>query len=105
MLKTFHDGQLVTVADEGGDLDGVVAHVPSLIKVEVAVEEAERGPVFRTVHPKALTPRDAPGPADDALRKLIHRAGGTGHAEPGGGSPGHGRPAHTRAAMHRTTGR
>jgi len=105
MLKTFHDGQLVSVADENGPLDGVVSHVPSLIKVEVAVEEAERGPVFRTVHPKALTPRDEPGPSDDALRKLIHRSGGTGHADTGGGGSGQGRRAHTRAAMHRTTGR
>ena len=104
MLKTFREGQLVTVAAEGGALDGVVAHVASLVKVEVAVEEADVGPVFRTVHPKSLTPRDEPGPADDTLRRLIHRAGAAGHHAPGGPS-GRGRRAHTRAAAHRPTGR
>jgi hypothetical protein len=104
MLKTFREGQLVTVASEGGALDGVVAHVASLVKVEVAVEEPATGPVFRTAHPKSLTPRDKPGPADDALRRLIHRGGATGHQALGGGSA-RGRSAHTRAAAHRPTGR
>ena len=104
MLKTFREGQLVTVAADDGGLDAVVAHVVSLVKVEVAVEQPESGPVFRTVHPKALTPRDEPGPADDALRALIHRSAGTGHSAPGGPA-GHGRRAHTRAAAHRPTGR
>ena len=104
MLKTFREGQLVTVATEGGDLDGVVAHVASLVKVQVAVEQAGSGPAFRTAHPKTLTPRDEPGPADDALRSLIHRAAAAGHSAPGGASMG-GRRAHTRAAAHRPTGR
>ena len=104
MLKTFREGQLVTVAAEGGDVDGVVAHVSSLVKVEVAVEEAGTGPVFRTAHPRSLTPRDEPGPADDALRRAIHRSASAGHSAPGGG-PAHGRRAHTRAAAHRPTGR
>jgi hypothetical protein len=104
MLKTFREGQLVTVAAEDGDLDGVVAHVASLVKVEVAVDQPGSGPVFRTVHPKVLTPREEPGPADDALRGLIHRAAATGHAAPGGPT-GHSRRAHTRAAAHRPTGR
>ena len=104
MLKTFREGQLVSVAAEGGGLDGVVAHVVSLVKVEVAVDQAGSGPVFRTAHPKTLTPRDEPGPADDALRSLIHRAAAAGHSHPGGAS-GHGRRAHTRAASHRPTGR
>ena len=55
MLKTFREGQLVRVAAEGGGLDGVVAHVASLVKVDVAVEQAGSGPVFRTAHPKTLT--------------------------------------------------
>jgi hypothetical protein len=105
MLKTFREGQLVTVASEGGALDGVVAHVAGLVKVEVAVEEAGSGPVFRTAHPKTLTPRDEPGPADDALRRLIHRGGPAGHQSPGGGAAGRGRRAHTRGAAHRPTGR
>jgi len=104
MLKTFREGQLVSVAAEGGDLDGVVARVASLVKVEVAVEQPGDGPVFRTVHPKALTPRDEPGPTDEALRGLIHRAAAAGHSAPGGSS-GHGRRAHTRGAAHRPTGR
>ena len=41
MLKTFREGQLVSVATDGGGLDGVVAHVPSLVKIEVAVEQPE----------------------------------------------------------------
>ena len=43
MLKTFREGQLITVASEGGVLDGVVAHVASLVKVDVAVDEAGTG--------------------------------------------------------------
>ena len=104
MLKTFREGQLVTVAVDGGALDGVVAHVVSLVKVEVAVEEAGTGPVFRTAHPKSLTPRDEPGPADEALRRSIHRGGAAGQRTPGGASA-HARRAHTRAAAHRPTGR
>jgi hypothetical protein len=104
MLKTFREGQLVKVASDGGALDGVVAHVFSLVKVEVAVEEADTGPVFRIAHPKSLTPRAEPGPADDALRQLIHRGGAAGHQAAGGAS-GRGRRAHTRAAAHRPTGR
>ena len=104
MLKTFREGQLVSVATEDGDVDGVVAHVTSLVKVEVAVDQAGSGPVFRTAHPKSLTPRDEPGPSDDALRRLIHRAAAPGHSAPGRPS-GRGRQAHTRAAAHRTTGR
>jgi hypothetical protein len=103
MLKTFREGQLVSVAGDDGDVDGVVAHVASLVKVEVAVEEAD-GPVFRTVHPKSLTPRDEAGPADEALKRVIHRAAGHGHAATGGAS-GRGRQAHTRGAAHRPTGR
>ncbi len=104
MLKTFREGQLVTVAGENGGVDGVVAHVISLVKVEVAVEDADSGPVFRTAHPKSLTPREDAGPADDALRHLIHRGAAGGHSAPGGGA-GRSRRAHTRGAAHRPTGR
>lgn len=104
MLKTFREGQLVSVAGDGGDVDGVVAHVASLVKVEVAVEDAENGPVFRIVHPKSLTPREKPGPADEALRRVIHRAAAPGHSA-AGGSSGRGRRAHSRGAAHRPTGR
>lgn len=104
MLKTFREGQLVSVATDDGDVDGVVAHVASLVKVEVAVEDAENGPVFRIVHPKSLTPREKPGPADEALRRVIHRAAAPGHSA-AGGSSGRGRRAHSRGAAHRPTGR
>lgn len=104
MLKTFREGQLVSLATEDGALDGVVAHVASLVKVEVAVEQAGSGPVFRTAHPKSLTPRDEPGPTDDALRRLIHRSAAPGHGAAGGTS-GRGRRAHARGAAHRPTGR
>lgn len=104
MLKTFRDGQLVTVASESGAQPGVVAHIASLVKVEVAVEEAASGPMIRTVHPRSLTPREEPGPADDALRRLIHRGGAVGHQALGGAS-GRDRRAHTRAAAHRPPGR
>ena len=104
MLKTFREGQLVTVATDDGEVDGVVAHVAGLVKVEVAVAHEGSEPVFRTAHPKSLTPRDEPGPADDELRRLIHRAAAPGHSAPGGGS-GRGRRAHTRGAAHRPTGR
>ena len=96
MLKTFREGQLVSVATEDGGLDGVVAHVTSLVKVEVAVDQAGSGPVFRTVHPKSLTPRDEPGPSDDALRRLIHRAAARATAP---------RAAHRGAAGRLTPGR
>ena len=104
MLKTFREGQLVSVATEDGDLDGVVAQVASLVKVQVAVQQPGSGPMFRTAHPKALTPRAEPGPADEELRSLIHRASAGGHIAPDGAS-GRGRRAHTRAAAHRPTGR
>lgn len=104
MLKTFREGQLVTVATENGAVDGVVAHVAGLVRVDVAVDQAGSGPVFQTVHPKALTTRDEPGPSDDALHRLIHRTAAAGHSAPRGAS-GHGRRAHTRAAAHRPTGR
>src|ERR687893_2504525 len=103
MLKTFREGQLVSVAVDGDRLDGVVAHVAGLVKVEVAVAAGQTGPVFRTAHPKSLTPRDEPGPADDALRRLIHRGGGTGHAGGGGGGGSRGRRAHTPPPAHPPT--
>lgn len=104
MLRTFREGQLVSVATEGGVLDGVVAGIASLVKVEVAVDQPGSGPTFRTAHPKTLRPRDDPGPADDALRSLIRRAATTGRGS-GGGTAARGRRAHTRAAAHRPTGR
>jgi hypothetical protein len=104
MLKTFHEGQLVTVAAEDGAVDGIVVHVPSLVKVEVATAESEAGPVFRTVHPKVLTVRTESGPGDEALRRFTRRATVQGRSGPRSG-PVRGRRGHTRAAGHRTTGK
>ncbi len=99
-------GDLVTVAGDGPDLDGIVFDTPSRSKVVVAVVDPGRGPVFRTVHPDTLSEREEEAPADRALRLLIRRtpAPVRGAARDGAGS-GRGRPGHTRGAMHRTTGR
>jgi hypothetical protein len=104
MLKTFREGQLVTVDVQGAALDGIVVHVPSLVKVEVAASDPEQGPVFRTVHPKALTARSESQPGDELLRRFMRRAGVQGRGGPRSG-PGRGRRGHTRAAGHRTTGK
>jgi hypothetical protein len=101
MLKTFHEGQLVTVAADGEELDGVVVHVPSLVKVEVAVEESDGAHAFRMVHPKSVTPREEEHEADEALRRLIRRNGPSGRAGLRGGAGGV-RRAHSRASGHRT---
>jgi hypothetical protein len=101
-MKSFHEGQLVTVVGDGEELEGIVVHAPGLVKVEIAVTEAERGAVFRSVHPKVLRERDRPGEHDDALRRLIRR----GRAGSRGGRPvGHGRSGHSHPAGHRTTGK
>jgi hypothetical protein len=104
MLKTFREGQLVTVEAQGAALDGIVVHVPSLVKVEVAASDPEHGPVFRTVHPKALTARSESQPGDELLRRFMRRAAVQGRGGPRSG-PGGGRRGHTRAAGHRTTGK
>ncbi|MEA2219112.1 MAG: hypothetical protein QOJ35_1738 [Solirubrobacteraceae bacterium] len=99
-------GDLVTVDMDGPKLDGIVFDTPSRSKVVVAVVDAGRGPVMRTVHPDALSERTAEGPADKTLRLLIRRTPPPVH---GGarGAPGarQGPAGHTRAATHRTTGR
>jgi hypothetical protein len=105
-MEHTNTGELVTIATEGPDLDGVVFDRPSSTKVVVAVMDRNRGPVFRTVHPKALSERTAEGPDDRALHLLIRRTPiTTKGAARGGAGIGHGRAGHTRAAMHRTTGK
>ena len=49
----------MTVAGDGPKLDGIVFDAPSRTKVVVAIVDPGRGPVFRTVHPDALSERDA----------------------------------------------
>ena len=80
--------------------------VPSRAKVVVAVFDARRGPVLRTVHPSGLTEREEDGARDPALRLLIRRTPAPGRVG-NGGAAGAGRPraGHTRGAIHRTTGK
>jgi hypothetical protein len=99
-------GERVKVAGTGAAVDGIIFDTPSRTKVVVALVESGRGPVFRTVHPNALTERAEDGPHDPALRLLIKRtpapARSTGRSGPGAGRRDAG---HTRVAMHRTTGK
>jgi hypothetical protein len=103
-MRAFHEGQLVTLVAEGSAFDAIVVHAPSLVKVEVAVADAERGAVFRTVHPKTLRERSTAGDHDDALRRRIRRTASADRAGPRSG-PGGGRQGHTHVSGHRTTGK
>jgi len=99
-------GGLVKVAGGGPAMDGIVFDIPSRSKVVVAVVPRGRGPALRTVHPDALTPREAEGPEDPALRLLIRRTPPPVHgAARGGAGVGGGRSGHVRGAAHRPTGR
>ena len=102
-MKAFHEGQLVTLVDEDSELDAIVVNAPSLVKVEVAVADAERGALFRTVHPKTLRERDVAGEHDEALRRRIRRTASAGRA--GRGGPVGARRGHSHVAGHRTTGK
>jgi hypothetical protein len=105
-MKSFHEGQLVTVLVDRDELEGIVVHSRSLVKVEVAVPEAADGPVFRTVHPKRLRERSVAGEHDDALRRLIRRTTSAGRADPRAGRESkHGRRGHSHPSGHRTTGK
>jgi hypothetical protein len=103
-MRSFHEGQLVTLVGEDEALEAIVVHAPSLVKVEVAVPDTGDGPVFRTVHPKRLRERSAPGEHDDALRRLIRRTTSAGRGGPRTG-PGSARRGHSQPSGHRTTGK
>jgi hypothetical protein len=99
--------ELVKVTGVGGAVDGIVFDIPSSSKVVVAVMDSARGPVLRTVNPKALEPRSEAGPADRALRLLMRRTPSPGsgparHANVGANGRSSG---FQRGASHRTTGR
>jgi hypothetical protein len=99
-------GGLVTVADGGPPLDGIVFDVPSRTKVVVAVLDPSRGPVFRTVHPRTLTDREQETPGDRPLRMLIKRTPPPAHGRSAeGAATGRGSRGHSRGTMHRTTGK
>ena len=104
-MKALSEGQLVTVAEEGRALDGIVFHVESFLKAVVAVPDEDGGGAFRTVHRKELTERTTPGEHDEALRKLIHRTHTAARPHAGGGVGGRGARGHARGADHRSTGR
>ena len=104
-METLLEGQLVTVAREGGNLDGIVFDTPSAVKVIVAVPDPSKGVVLRSFHRGALSERTEAGADDDALRALIRRTPSTQRGGKGGGTGVQGRRAHTRGAAHRTTGR
>jgi hypothetical protein len=103
-MKVFHEGQLVTLVGEGNELDAIVVHAPSLVKVEVAVADAEGGAAFRTVHPKTLRERSAVGEHDDALRRRIRRTSSVARPGPRSGA-GRGHRGHSHVSGHRTTGK
>jgi hypothetical protein len=99
-------GELVKVAGDGPELDGIVFDTPSRTKVVVAVVQAGRGAVLRTVHPRTLSERAEEGPDDRALRLLIRRTPAPPRgAARGGVAAGRGLAAHARGAAHRPTGR
>jgi hypothetical protein len=100
-------GDLVSVSGAARALDGIVFDTPSRTKVVVAVVDPVRGPVFSTVHPKALSEREKEGADDPALRLLVRRTPPPLHTSARGASAGRkGRSASfTRGAPHRPTGR
>jgi hypothetical protein len=105
-MDSTHPGDLVRVADGGPELDGIVFAMPSSSKAVVAVVDPVRGPVFRTVSPKALIERTEERPDDRALRLLMRRTPSPIRGTERGGERGaRGRPGHMRAAGHRTTGK
>ena len=103
-MRAFHEGQLVTLVGDGSEVDAIVVHVPSLVKVEVAIADDERGALFRMVHPKTLRERSEPGEHDDTLRKRIRRSG-SGDRGGARNGPGGGRRGHAHVTGHRTTGK
>ena len=72
----------------------------------VAVVQAGRGAVLRTVHPRTLAERPGEGPDDRALRLLIRRTPPPARgAARGGVAAGRGQAGHGRGTAHRPTGR
>ncbi|HET9101767.1 MAG TPA: hypothetical protein VFN55_00320 [Solirubrobacteraceae bacterium] len=103
---TPEPGDLVTVAGSGAPLDGIVFETPSAAKAVVAVVDAKKGPVFRSVHPDTLSAREGEGPHDRALRLLIKRTPPAAHgATRGPKGSERGRAGFTRGTAHRSTGR
>jgi hypothetical protein len=105
-VETFAMGDLVSVAGTGPALDGIVFDMPSRLKVVVAVVDPVRGPVLRTVHPKALHEREQEGAHDPALRLLVRRTPPPVHTAARAGFTGRkGQAGFSRGAPHRPTGK
>src|SRR3954454_9409851 len=100
-MEEIAAGDLVKVATEGPQIDGIVFDLPSASKVVVAVMDRSRGPVMRTVPRTALTGRTEAGSDDRALELLVRRTPHPARASARGGSgSGQGREGHKRAAGH-----
>ena len=96
----------MTVTGTGAPLDGIVFETPSASKAVVAVVDAKKGPVFRSVHPDVLSDRETEGAHDRALRMLIKRTPPAAHgANRGPKGSERGRAGFSRGANHRSTGR
>jgi hypothetical protein len=105
-METPAAGDRVSVVLGSRTLDGLVFDTPSRTKVVVAVVDPGRGPMFQTVHPDALSPREPEGPQDAALRSLVRRTAPPTHSSARGGAAGRkGAAGFTRPATHRPTGR
>jgi len=101
-VKTFREGELVTVTRDDEVLDGIVSHVESMVKVVVAVPDEERGAILRTVHPRTLGERGEDGLDDNALRRVIQKSSAGRGGRRGGQGPRRGFGGTTG---HRTTGK
>jgi hypothetical protein len=105
-MESAQAGDIVTVAGAGPSVDGIVFDTPSRTKVLVAVIDPKRGPVFRTVHPDALSERSDAGAHDRALRLLVRKTPPpTRGGARGGNRGGPGAAGFTRSSAHRSTGR
>ena len=105
MEDPFSVNDLVAIDTGGPLLDAIVFDVPSHSKVVVAVVDAERGPVFRSVSPDELRERAEEGPHDHALQLLMRRTPAPAHGKARGAKGGgHGQAGFSRPTGHRKVG-
>ena len=104
-MRSYREGALVSLVADGEERDAIVVHAPSLVRVEVAVWDAEHGAVFRSTHPKHLRDRAREGEHDEALRRQIRRTPDVRAGVRGGFPAAGGRRGHGHTTGHRTTGK